>query len=191
MPELSFSCSVSQGFNFLKDSQDRVGHINSLKIAGQDMVSDISVDDPENAGGDSLKAFGVVSSIYWEGGYADAVQFTCQVSTENKKALATLVHTTMTNTEVEMEFTIYDYDPEQKQYYKCLHCEGTPLLCLIQKSGGELSMAIDNEEAMEVVSPKNFTFSLGCMPQDQEQQIHVAVSVSDKFVKQFGVTVGA
>ena len=42
---------------------------------------------------------------------------------------------------------------------------------------------------MEVVSPKNYNFSLGVMPQDKNMEIHIAVSTSDKFVKKWGVEV--
>jgi hypothetical protein len=50
-------------------------------------------------------------------------------------------------------------------------------------------MSIDMDQSMEVVSPKNFSFSLGVMPQDLDMAIHLAVSVSDKFAKKWGVEV--
>jgi hypothetical protein len=111
------------------------------------------------------------------------------VSTDNKNVLATLVHKTLANTEVELVYTIYDYDPKQKKYYKCFHTDAQKLKGLVLKSGGELAMAIDNDASSEVVSPKNFTLTFGVMPQDVAQQIHIAVSVNDKLVKAWGVAV--
>ncbi len=52
-------------------------------------------------------------------------------------------------------------------------------------------MSIDMDQSMEVVSPKNFNFNLGVMPQDIAMEIHLAVSVTDKFVKKWGVEVAA
>ncbi|GMV40030.1 MAG: hypothetical protein AMXMBFR64_17460 [Myxococcales bacterium] len=185
----SYNASVRQGFNFEKDSQVCVGFINSLKIGDTAMTSDLSVTDPENVTA-TIKVFGVVSSMFWQGGYTDPVQTACQVSNDSKNKIATLVHSTLSNTEVEIEFTVYDYDPKNKKYFKAFHCNATKLKGLVAKSGGELHMAIDNDASYEVASPKNFAFNLGVMPQDSAQQIHVAVSLTDKFAKAWGLQVG-
>ena len=191
MAELSYSCDVSQGFNFQKDQQTPVGHINKLKIAGKELAADMAVTNPEAVAGDKVKVVGVVSGIFWGGGYADPIQFNCQVSNPNKKTLALLAHQEMANTMVEFVFTIYDYDPDEKKYYKCFHSNDAVLKGLVLKSGGALSIHIDMEQSAEVVSPKNFTMQLGIMPEDLEQDTHMAISVSDKMVKRWGVTVKA
>jgi hypothetical protein len=190
MAESSYSCSVSQGFNFQKDQQILVGHIVSCKVGNDQFDADLNVADPEDSS-KTVKAFGVVSSIYWNGGYAEPVQFSCQVSNANKVKIATLTHKSLANTEVLFKFNIYDYDPKEKKYYKCFHANDTELKGLVLKSGGELAMAIDMDQSMEVVSPKNFAFSLGVMPQDLNMEIHLATSLSDKFVKKWGVEVAA
>ncbi len=191
MAETSFSCDVSQGFNFKKDAQDIVGHISKLKIGEKDMDVDLAVTNPEDLAGDKIKVVGVVSDIYWEGGFAEPIQFSCQVSNANKKTLAILTNTEMSNTTVEFAFEIYDYDPDEKKYYKAFHTDGTAMKGLVQKSGGSLSIAISTDQSMEVMSPNNFTLSLGVMPEDTEQETHLAFSVSDKVVKRWGVTVAA
>ncbi|MGD8435986.1 MAG: hypothetical protein PVI73_17830 [Syntrophobacterales bacterium] len=190
MAESSYSCSVTQGFNFEKDSQEILGHINYLKIGDTEIKADLNVTNPEDIA-KTVKVVGVASGIYWNGGYADPIQFSCQVATENKNLLSTLVHKSMANTEVLLTFTIYDYDPKEKKFYKCFHTNDEKLKCLVEKSGGELAMTIDTDQSMEIVSPKNYTFSLGAMPQDEEMAIHVAVSVDGKFAKKFGVAVTA
>ncbi|MEW5804190.1 MAG: hypothetical protein AB1847_19005 [bacterium] len=193
MAELSYSCSVSQGFNFEKDQQPLVGHINTLKIGDQELKSDLQLTDPLDVSKvPLLTVFGVVNSIYWAGGYSDPVQFSCQVSTANKNLLATLQHKKLSNTEVIFSFTIYDYDPTAKKYYKCFHTDGKPLEGLIYKSGGSLAMNMYTEQSMEVPSPKNYTFALGVMPKDKDDMaIQVAISETDKFAKKWGVGVVA
>ena len=191
MAETSFSCDVSQGFNFKKDAQDIVGHISKLKIGEKDMDVDLAVTNPEDLAGDKIKVVGVVSDIYWEGGFAEPIQFSCQVSNANKKTLAILTNSEMSNTTVEFAFEVYDYDPEEKKYFKAFHTDGAAIKGLVEKSGGSLSIAISTDQSMEVMSPNNFTLSLGIMPEDTEQETHLAFSVSDKLVKRWGVTVAA
>jgi hypothetical protein len=188
MAELSFQCSVTQGFNFEKDSQQTVGHINYVKIGDTELKADLNVTNPEDVS-KTVKVLGIASSIYWNGGYADPVQFTCQVSTENKNLISTLVHKTLANTEVGLEFCIYEYDPKEKRFFKCFHTNDVTLRCLVLKEGGALAMDMDTDESMEIVSPKNFAFSLGAMPQDEDMAIHFAVSCEGKFAKKFGVEV--
>jgi hypothetical protein len=190
MAELDYSCSVSQGFNFQKDAQNMVGHINKLKVADKEMAEDLAVTDPENITGDKVKVVGVVSGMHWDGGFADPMQISCQISNANKKTLAVLTHSELSDTTVEFVFTIYDYDPDDKKFYQCFHTDAKVLKGLIEKSGGELAIEIDTDQSEEVTSPKNFTLNLGVMPEDLEQDTLVAVSVSDKFAKRWGVTVG-
>ncbi len=190
MADINFSTSVSQGFNFQKDEQELVGHIVSCKIGDTELEADLNVSDPADPT-KLVKVFGVMSGIYWNGGYADALQFSCQVSNSNKVKLATLTHTSLSNTEVTFKFNIYDFDPKEKKYYMAFHANDTDLKGLVEKSGGSLSMNIEMDQSMEVVSPKNFCFNLGVMPQDVDQQVHLAVSMSDKFVKKWGVEVAA
>jgi len=191
MAASSYSCSVSQGFNFQKDAQVLIGHINSLKIGTTQLKADLSVTDPTSANmATYVKVYGVVSSIYWEGGYADPIQFSCQVTTDNKNTLATLQHSQMSNTEVDVQFTIYDYDPTAKVFFKCFHTNDAIVNGLIMKSGGQLDMNVSMDQSMEIVNPKNYTFVLGVMPQEVSQDIHLAMSNTAKFVKKWGVAVG-
>ncbi len=190
MAELNYDCDVSQGFNFQKDVQTLVGHINGLKVSTKDLAVDIEITDPEAVAGDKVKVVGVVSSLYWAGGFADPIQFSCHVSNANKKTIQVLSHSEMSDTTVLLDFTIYDYDPDEKKYYKAFHTAGKDLKGLVQKSGGQLAIEIDSAQSDEVVSPKNFAFTLGVMPEDLKQETHMAMSVSDKLVKEWGVTVG-
>jgi hypothetical protein len=184
----SFSCSVSQGFNFERDSQEIVGHLNALKIGDVQLEPDLTVTDPTNPDA-TVKVVGVVSGIQWNGGYAEPVTLAAQLSTENKNKLLVLQHKSMSNTEVEYQFTIYDFDPKAKTYYRCFHSNDVSLHGLVLKQGGELALNMSPDQSPEVVSPKNFTFQLGVMPQDTAMEIHLAFSTTDKLVKPWGVTV--
>ncbi|TWI66681.1 hypothetical protein LZ24_02904, partial [Desulfobotulus alkaliphilus] len=109
MAESSFNCSVYQGFNFQKDGQELVGHLVSLTIGDEEMTADMDVTDPTSANmSEYVKVVGVISSIYWNGGYADPIQLAFQVSTAVKNKVAMLQHQSLSNTEVVMKFNIYD-----------------------------------------------------------------------------------
>ncbi len=183
---ISYSCSVSQGFNFLKDAQDRVGHLVSIKIVDNELTPDLNVADPEDLY-NNVKVVGVISSLYWGGGYADFIQLSAQVSTSNKNALAMMMHQTMSNTEVELEFVVFDYDPDAKKYYKCLHTNKVKLKGLVAKSGGELAFNVGMDQSQEVTSPRNFTFQIVINPQEISQELHLAFSESAKSVKKWGI----
>jgi hypothetical protein len=186
--ESSYSCSVSQGFNFQKDAQILVGHINYLKIGDTELTADLNVTDPANPS-KMIKVVGVVANAFWNGGYADPLQFAAQISTDNKNPVANLTHKTLVNTDVEISFTIYAFDPKEKKYFACFHSNNVKLKGLVYKTGGELALSIAMDQSMEVVSPKNYTLSIAIMPQDITQEIFLAVSVSSKFVKKWGVEV--
>lgn len=184
--ETHLSASVSQGFNFQKDAQDIIGHINSLKIGDTELDSDLNVTDPMHIA-NYVKVFGVASSIHWRGGYAEPVQFSAQVSVGNKNKLATLQHKSMANTEVEVRFTFYDWDPKTKSYYQAFHTDTVKVKGLVLKQGGALMMNIDMNQSTEVVSPKNHTFTLGVMPQDTAMELFLAFSSTDKLTKRWGI----
>ena len=69
--EISFSLSVTQGFNFDITEQLSVGHITSLTIGTTELNADLSVTNPEDPDGDATKVVCVMSSIYWSSGFAD------------------------------------------------------------------------------------------------------------------------
>ena len=132
---------------------------------------------------------GVVSGIFWDGGYAEPISFSCQVSDKNKSLLQFMTHSVLSNTAVEYTFTIYNYDFNAKKYYKCFHTNSVKLNGMIYKSGGTLAFDIDTEASVEVTNPQNYTFSLGVIPLPQKQDIHLAFSVTDRLVKLWGLEV--
>ena len=190
--ELNYQCDVTQAFNFDKTMQSKVGHINSMKIGDTELDVDLAVTDPTDLAGDKVKVVGVISGIGWEGGFAQSIVISAQIGNANQKAVTLLRHADLSNTAVEFKFTTYDYDPDAKKYYKCFHANDEVLKGLVEKdASGSLGLSIDPDQSTEVMSPMNFFFDIGIMPEDTEQEIHVAVSDTDKFVKPWGVTVEA
>ncbi len=190
MAATSYYCSVDQGFNFRPDAQDYVGHLTKLKVAGKEISADLEVTNPEEITGDNVKVVGVMSQIDWAGGIAEPINIECQVSIKNKQTIALLQDSDLSDTSVEFQFKIYEYDPAKKKYFMCLHSNDTDLKGLIAKEGSSLDMHVDLDASGEVVNPINFTFSIGIMPADEKQDIHKAVSVDGKYVQAWGVAVG-
>lgn len=193
MSSQSYNTSMVEAFNFHKDSQETIGHITKLKVGNAEFTPDISVQDPTLIEeGTKVPVVGVVSNIYWEGGFAQPVSFDCQVGDDNAKTAAIQTHQDLSDTSVEVEFIVYKYDPQDKKYYKCFHTNEVALKGLIQKSGGDLEYAMDvTEPNGQVPSPINFSMYLSVMPQEIEQEVHMAVGVQHKLVKKWGVQVGS
>jgi hypothetical protein len=190
MSKQSYRPSIEQGFNFQKDNQDLVGHITGLKIGANKFAADLAVQDPTAIDkGTKVKVVGIVSAIRWDGGFAQPITFTCQVGFANAKTAAVQTHQDLSDTSVELQYIIYKYDPKEKKYYQCFHSNKKDLKGLVEKNGGELEYEMDIEnQNMQVPSPINFELYLSVMPQEEEQEVHLAVSVSDKLVKKWGVT---
>ncbi|MCG8635480.1 MAG: hypothetical protein MI863_16725 [Desulfobacterales bacterium] len=189
MADLNFDCNIEQGFNFKKDIQEVVGHITELKIGDTELNADIGVTDPTDIAGDKISVVGVMSNVMWEGGYAHGISFDAKVSNTNQTNIAGLTLNTLDSTAVELQFNVYKYDNAAKKYYKAFHANDATLKGLIETRGGDLVLTIDTDPSMEVRNPLNFHLSFNTMPADEEQDIHMAVSDTDKFVKKWGVPV--
>lgn len=190
MADINIACTVGQGFNFQKDQQDAVGHITALKIGDTELAADLSVTNPEEISGGKVPVVGVMSSIYWGGGFAESISFSCQVSIANKTEVAGMLFASLSNTNVEFQFNVYKFDPVEKKYFKAFHSAETSLLGLIQKEGGDLVLQMSEEAGYEVANPLNFDLTMGVNPQETSQDLHIALSVSSKQALSWGVQVG-
>ncbi len=190
MAEIAKSCSVGQAYNFQKDKQDTIGHITKLKIGDKQFTADTEVTNPTDLKGAKVKVVGIGSNLFWGGGYADGIQFSCQISIKNKQEASMLVHSDLSNTEVHAAFTCYDFDPIAKVYFKSFHTNDAEIKGLVQKSGSSLAIAIDTSPSSEIVQPENYAFSLGVMPQNIAQDVHLGFANDMKVVKKWGVAIG-
>lgn len=174
-----YRTSVYDAWNFHSDTTNPIGHLTSLKIGSTLASNVIEVVDPEKPFLEGIhntanpKPVGIISAIRWDGGVADPITFTCQVTAENYLILARLIYQRDIDTTVEFTFTIYDHK-DQPTYYKAFHSGEQILKGIIEKTGGELEFEIDNEPSWEVPSPRNYELYLSVMPKEgQEQQLQV------------------
>jgi hypothetical protein len=191
MAGISLRCDMVQGFNFQKDEQTPVGHITDLKISTEEFEKKLKVQNPTKvADGPVEEVVGIISNIRWNGGFAEPIIFTCQVTAANREKAAILTHTKLENTAVEFGFNIYEFDAGETEpkYYPSFHTGDAKIKGLIEKNGGNLEFEIDSDPSPEVPSPRNYELYLSVMPSDTEaQDIHLAVSNTAKFVKKWGV----
>lgn len=188
MPEFSRALSIYQGFNFKKDKQDRVGLVTSLTIGGEALAVDLTTaKDPTNPTA-ALASVVILDSFQWGTGVTDSLYFSGRVSRANKVKLSAMLLGSFTNTEAKVNFSIFEYDPLAKKYFKSCYpnaeCEG-----LLEKSGDELNLHVDEDPASEVQSPINFGFTIGIKPQEKEQSINIAVKDQAPVTKSWGLTV--
>lgn len=191
MASSNYDCSIHQAYMFEKDSQVLVGHLTKLVIGTS---STLALDTELTVPTDFSKAKIVapISNISWQGGYADPIYISCNVSTANQQAVTLLTHTDLSNTTVVFQFNVYAFDPINKVYFLAFHTNATDMNGLIMKQGGQLALSIDSDQDHQVESPKNFRMDIGIMPQEiAAQALQLAVSNTDKFSKQWGVGMGA
>jgi hypothetical protein len=186
------SLSLEQGFNYQKDVQKPIGFITSLKIAGMTvpvLPADLSLKDAAGP----VKAVGVLESVTWAGGQGDAIQLKAAVSTKNKQTLEAALHQSMSNTAVEVQFALYNYDPIKKQWYTAFQsgANGTNAVVkgLIQKENKDLKLTIGKEPQAAVKSPQNWEMVLAIMPQSLAQPTTFCTGSGACVAKQWGVAV--
>jgi len=180
---------VYQGYNFKKDVQTPVGFLTALTIGGITLKADQTCKDPMGPEKD-LAVVTVLSGVMWELGVTDALYFSGQVSVYNKQQVKQLTYKDLSKVDVTCVFMIYEYDPIEKKYFKCLQpTEDKVLNGLLEKRGSDLNIDIADDASTEVQSPENYSFRLGVKPEPQAQTITVATSFSVKVVKSWGLKV--
>ena len=116
--------------------------------------------------------------------------FSGQVSVYNQQQMLMLTYKDLTKVDVVYKFSIYEYDPIQKKYFKCLlPTDDAALNGILEKNGSDLNLSIADDPSTEVQSPENYAFTTGIKPQPSAQKVTVATSFSDKVVKNWGLTV--
>lgn len=191
MAEFYKNCDVYQGYNYRKDKQTSVGFVTSLKVGDIELQVDQACKDP-TAPETELKAVMVLSASMWGLGVTDAVYISGQVSVFNKQKLMGLLYKDLTKVDVEFKFSVYEYDPVEKKYYKCmLPSDDAVLKGILEKNGSDLNLSVSDDASREVQSPENYAVQIGIKPQPSAQTITVATSFSDKVVKSWGLTVAA
>jgi len=191
MPQFSKSLDIYQGYNYKKDKQTPVGFITAITIGDVTLTADQTCKDP-TAPETDLTVVAVLSGALWELGVTDAHYFSGQLSVYNKQQVLMMTYKDMTKIDVSFTFAVYEYDPVQKAYFKCLlGTDDATLTGLLEKNGEDLNMTVADDPSREVQSPENYAFSIGIKPQPTAQTVTVATSFSNKVVKSWGLTVTA
>ncbi|MEZ0227526.1 MAG: hypothetical protein ACAI25_02800 [Planctomycetota bacterium] len=197
MADVKFSCSIPQGFNYQKDSQETVGHLVSMQIGDNSTVikSDLKLQKP----GTDIKydCVGVIENVTWNGGHGDPIDFACNVSTLNRQKIDLLRHLKLKNTELKIKFEVWQYDPLNKKYFTCMAGweEGgtAPVVLdgLIKKESDKLKLEMpETKPATEIVSPENWKLNFSIMPTtEKEQKILYATADQMNVAKAWGVKV--
>ncbi len=189
MATFSKSLDIYQGYNFKKDVQTPVGFLTALKIGDVTFKADQTCKDPMAPETD-LAVVAVLSGATWELGVTDAVYLWGQVSVYNKQQIQLLTYKDLSKIDVEFVFSVYEYDPLEKKYFKCLlPTDDATLKGILEKNGSDLNLMAADDASTEVQSPENYAFGSGVKPQPSAQSMTVAVSFSDKVVKAWGLTV--
>lgn len=186
MASISKQCSIENTFNFKRDVQLPIGHITALKIGSKTFSADLEVKKPTDEAAE--KIVGAISDFYWEGGFAESLDFVFDVSVTNKTDILSLLHTDMKSILVEITFTLYDYDPEEKAFFTCVHSNSTALKGLIKTEGDSRLFECTGDQDMVINQPQVYPVMLHIVPEDTQQDVHVAVATSKKFVKPWGIT---
>lgn len=189
MPQFARSLDVYQGFNFKKDKQAPVGYITKLKVGDVELKADQeTIKDPEQPDKTlGNKVVGVLNHYMWETGITDAMYFSAQISTTNKQTVSAALLGTWSNVEVVFQYTVYEYDPHQKKYFKSNYID-KELKGILEKNGDDLNLSVADDPSHEVQSPKNYTLQVGIKPATVEQTVNMATGSGKNLVKQWGVT---
>jgi hypothetical protein len=183
-------CDIYQGYNFKKDVQTPVGFLKELKIGDVTLKADQTCKDPMAPETD-FPVVAVLSGVMWELGVTDALYFSGQISVFNKQQVKQLAYKDLSKVDVTCVFDIYEYDPLEKKYFKCLlPTDDKALNGLLEKRGGDLNIDVADDASTEVQSPENYAFQIGVKPQPAAQTITVATSFTVKIVKAWGLKVG-
>lgn len=189
MPHFSKVLDVVQAFNFKKDKQSKVGFLTSLTIGKQKLDADIvTVMDPLKPT-DTLKGGAVVvlSSFDWNTGSTDAMYFSGQISAQHRQKIAEMLLGSWDDMAVTFAFSIYEYEPSQKKFFKSAFVD-KELNGLLEKNGSDLNIDVADDPSHEVQSPVNFAFRIGIKPKSEEQLVQLAVGTERKVTKKWGVT---
>jgi hypothetical protein len=182
--EITFACSLENGFVFTSDTQGTVGYITALTIGTTTLTADLAVKDP--VAGAGIKAVAVLSNFSWGGNVSDPFKFEGCVSTANKQKIATLLSQHPSNAPAQFGFKIFQYDAAAKKYFVALSSVSDAVLKGITLKTTD-QMTIETKPDGTVASPQNFAMKMEVAPQAGiSQSIKYAPASSSSVIKKWG-----
>lgn len=114
----------------------RIGHLITLAFpsANKELMPDLVLANPETPQVKN-KAAGVIERIAWAGGSDDQVEISCRLSFQNKRIFQEVLSTWKGDEDLRAEWIIYDYDVDQKKYFKRFYtCEEPVMLGIAENT---------------------------------------------------------
>jgi hypothetical protein len=184
-----FACDVKQEMNWVKGINTVVGYVNSISIAGKKLPANMTnLWDPiKNT--NTLSAVGVMEYAGWDGGSTEPVRLSFAVKNDNQIALLNLLANGLSDTEVSIEFTVYNFDQSASPpvYYQTCWTNEAAMTGIIAKEGSILALEVERERRPDIVSPNLFNCHLAFAPTPgKAQKIYLANSSTAKYVSVFG-----
>jgi len=177
------ACYVKHAFTPRPGEHPCVGLITKLTLGDHKAKTGFEVPNPENAGRDR-RCVAVVESVAWDGTPGGKITFVaCVPATLAEAAERFLKQPEPVETSV--QFRIYEYDPDAKDYYRSFYSGDSDLLA--KTSADDIDIDTSNDHEYEVDPPENYQFTIGLTPRAEAQELHVATSKTGKIVKQWGV----
>ena len=187
MAAIALNTDIKQGFDFSKDKQVPIGFLTAIKIGNLELADDFPLYNPvEDA---EERVVGVISHAHWSTDKTSPIDISAQVSLENKKLLKEALLGSLPNGDVEFEFKMLEYDssPDQKKYYTSFSTGDAAVNCSLMRNGANLNIQIADVPSPEVQQPSNFRLDFAVVPDQVDQDLHVAVGVGANMAKQWGV----
>jgi hypothetical protein len=179
-------------FKFRLDDQEMIGHITGLSFpvgtTKTDLKGDIPVANPTNPSS-KVEVIGVIEDVKWNGGQTDALVVGMRVSPTNKGKIAAAFGPEG-GADVDVQFDLYEYDHNGNKYFPALSSDNKMLQCKITQG---TKVKVGNKKETDVEQPVNFRVELSMTPKPSngDQNMKVATSLTDKFMRQFGIPVQA
>lgn len=181
-------CDVENGFNVQRDQQKTIGYITSLTIGTTTLRPDLNVKDPTKEGS-PFQAVAVLGKASWNGGATDFLNFTAQISTPNKQAVAMLLRQKLSNPQAQIAFKAFEYDPVAKKYFVVFApAADTGLKGSVAKSETGIQLSVAPRPDSTVKSPENFEMAIQLAPAPLAQTIRFATADLKSVVKKWGVS---
>ncbi|MGZ3669615.1 MAG: hypothetical protein ACXWR4_06920 [Bdellovibrionota bacterium] len=177
---ISYSLSLSQGFNMRGGNQLPVGYVTSLSIAGSALLPDLQVTDPTT--GAKITAVGVMGSYSWGGGVTDPMNFGFNISAGNRARLAALMQGNITTAPVLVNYEVFSFTSATGFFLGMKPTNS--LQALLNLNGLNLGAAPDPS----VPTPINYAVRLGISPAAISQTINYQALPGQRVVKQWGIT---
>lgn len=199
---------LEQAFNFRFDRQEPVGFLLSLTMGTARIEQELGMIDPSLADTGSVsataarapmaavRAVGPLSSIAWELGDTDPIEFCARISPLAKQQLMGVQYAQRSVVDVTVAWATYEYDPLAHKYYVAFASSsggaagGSPAKGQLVKERGKLALKVSAKPSVdELGAPPTFELSFSIVPKDNlTQTLYLATGSTLRLNKPWGRT---